>query len=76
MHLYISNIFLRSKKREALLNSFILSNFNKWSLVRMLKIAKSVREIEAIQERALYFMIKNYGSTCKDLLNKAGKPNI
>ena len=53
MHLYISNIFSRSKKRKALLNSFILSNFNKWSLVGMLKIAKSVREIEAIQERAL-----------------------
>ena len=42
----------------------------------MLKIAKSVREIEAIQGRALCFMIKNYGSTYKDLLNKAGKPNI
>ena len=42
----------------------------------MLKIAKSVREIEAIQERALYFLIKNYGRTYKYKLNKAGKPNI
>ena len=68
--------FLRSKKRKALLNSFILSNFNEWPLVWMLKIAKSLREIEATQERPLYFMIKNYGSTYKDLLNKAGNPNI
>ena len=38
----------------------------------MLTNAKSVHKIEAIQKRALRFMLNDYESSYKDLLKKSG----
>ena len=38
--------------------------------------AKSVHKIEAIQTRVLRFMLKDYGSSCEDLLKKSGNPSM
>ena len=42
----------------------------------MLASAKSVHKIEAIQKRALRFMINNYESSYEDLLKRSGKPSL
>ena len=36
--------------------------------------AKSVHKIEAIQKRALRFMVNDYESSYEDLLKKSGNP--
>ena len=68
--------FLGNEERKFLINSFVLSNFNYCPLVWMLTNAKSVHKIEAIQKRALRFMLNDYESSCKDLLQKSGNPSM
>ena len=68
--------FSRSEETKALINSFVLSKFNYCPLVCMLTSAKSFRKIEAIQKRAIHFMINNYESTYEDLLNETWEPNM
>ena len=46
-----------NEERKVLINSFVLSNFSYCHLVWMLTNAKSVHKIEAIQKKALRFMI-------------------
>ena len=57
----------KNEEREALINSFVLSNFN-CPLVLILTNAKSVHKIEAIQKRALRCMFNDYESFYEDLL--------
>ena len=64
--------FLGNQERKVLINSFVLSNFNYFPLVWMLTNAKSVHKIEAIQKRALRFMLNDYESSYEDLLKKSG----
>ena len=68
--------FLGNEERKVLINSFVLSNFSYSSLVWMLTNAKSVHKIEAIQKRALHFMLNDYESSYKDLLKKLGNPSM
>ena len=42
----------------------------------MLTNTKSVHKIEAIQKRALRFMLNNYESSYEDLLKKSGNPSM
>ena len=42
----------------------------------MLKNAKSVHKIKAIQKRALCFMLNDYESSNEDLLKKSGNPSM
>ena len=42
----------------------------------MLTNAKSVHKTEAIQERALRFILKDYGSSNENLLKKSGNPSM
>ena len=42
----------------------------------MLTNAKSVHKIEAIQERALRYILKDYGSSYENLLKKSGNPSM
>ena len=83
----IKNIFLSFSmkqimqtflKRESptLINSFVLSNCSYCPLVWMLKNAKSVHKIKAIQKRALCFMLNDYESSNEDLLKKSGNPSM
>ena len=53
-----------------------MSNFNYCSLVRSLANIQSLNKIENLQKRTLYFLLKNYGSSHKDLLLKSGCPNM
>ena len=62
--------FLGNEERKVLINSFVLSNFSYcplvWMstpLVWMSTNAKSAHKIEAIQKRALCFMLNDYESS-------------
>ena len=63
---------LGNEENKFSINTFVLSNFNYCPLVWMLTNAKSVHKIEAIQKRALRFMLNDYESSYKDLLKKSG----
>ena len=68
--------FLLPPGIKGLINSFVLSNFNYCPPVWMLTNAKSVYKIEAIQKRALRFMLNDYESSYEDLLKKSGNPSM
>ena len=56
-------------KKEVLINRFVRSNFNDYPVVWMLTYRKSIHKIEAIQKRALRFMLNDYERSNK----KVGK---
>ena len=64
--------FLRIEEREALIQSFVLSNFNYGPLVWMLSSVKSLNKIENLQKRALRFMLSDYESSYGELLRLSG----
>ena len=68
--------FLGNEERKALINSFVLSNFNYCPVVWILTNMKSVHKIEAIQKRALHFMLNDYDSSYEDFLKKSGNPSL
>ena len=68
--------FLGNQGRKVLINSFVLSNFKYCTLVWMLTNVKSVRKIESIETGAWRFMLKDYESSCEDLLKKSGNPSM
>ena len=64
--------FLGIEERKALIQSFVLSNFNYCPLVWMLSSVKSLNEIENLQKRALRFMLSDYESSYDELLSLSG----
>ena len=64
------------KERKVLVYTFVMSNFNYCSLVRNFSSAQSLNKIENLQKRALRFLLNDYDSTCEDLLEKSGYPNM
>ena len=54
--------FMGFKEKEILLNSFVYSNFNYCPLVWHFCLAKSVKRIEKIQERALRILYNDFSS--------------
>ena len=67
--------FLGNEERKVLINSSALSTFNYYPLFWILN-AKSVHKVEAIQKKALRFMLNDYESSCEDLLQKSGNPSM
>ena len=65
--------FLGFQERKALVNSFVLSNFNYCTLVWMLASSKSLTKIENLHKRALRFILDDYSSSYKRILEKSGK---
>ena len=61
------------KEKEVLINSFAYANFNYCPLIWHFCSAKSVREIEQIQTRALKILYSDFDSDYKTLLDKSGK---
>ena len=63
-------------ERKALVNTFLMSNFNYYSLLWNFSGAQSLNEIENLQKRALRFFLNDYDNTYEDLLETAGYPNM
>ena len=68
--------FLGIEERKALIQSFVLSNFNYCPLVWMLSSVKSLNKIENLQKRALRFMISDYENSYDELLRLSGSCSI
>ena len=64
--------FLGIEERKALIQSFVLSNFNYCPLVWMLSSVKSLNKIENLQKQALRFMLSEYESSYDELLRLSG----
>ena len=62
--------------KEALINSYFMSNFNYCPLVWIFSSAKSLIIIEDLQKRALRFLLDDYESIYEQLLNKAGRSSM
>ena len=65
--------FLGFQERKALLNSFVLSNFNYCTLIWMFASSKFLTKIENLHKRELRFMLDDYASSDKIILEKSGK---
>ena len=65
--------YLSFNAKRALINSYIISNFNYCRLVWMFSTAKFLDKIESLQKRALRFLYNDYSISCEGLLEKAGK---
>ena len=61
---------------EALVNTFVYSNFNYYSLVRHFSTKKSTNKIEKIQERCLKLLCNNTTETYDDLIVKNYQPSM
>ena len=62
--------------KKVLVNTFVMSNFNYFSLVSNCFSAQSLTKIENLQKRASRFLLNDYYSTYEDLLQKSGYPNM
>ena len=69
-------IILGFKERKVLVNTSVMSNFSYCSLSWNFSSAQSLNKIENLQERALRFLLNDYGSTYEDLLEKSGYLNM
>ena len=64
------------RKKEVILNSFLLSNFNYCPFVWHFRSSKSLKKILKIQERELRRLYKDSTSDYNQLLNKSSKAFI
>ena len=68
--------YLGFQEKEALLSSFVLSNFNYCPLVWHFCSSKSLKKIEKIQERTLRILYNDSTSDYNQLLNKSSKASM
>ena len=68
--------YMGKSEKEAIINSFILSNFNYCPLVWHFSSCESIRKIEKIQKRCLRIILNDYESGCETLLHKSNKPTM
>ena len=61
------------QERKALVDSFVLSNFNYYTLVWKFASFKSLTKIEKLHKTALRFMLDDYSSSYERILEKSGK---
>ena len=61
-------------EKEAIINSFILSNFDYCPLVWHFSFWESIRKIEKIQKRCLRIVLNDYESDYETLLRNSNKP--
>ena len=63
-------------EKEAIISSFILSNFNYCPLVWHFSSCESIRKIEKIQKRCLRIILNDYESDYEILLCNSNKPTM
>ena len=68
--------YLGYKERFVLANSFIYSNVLLCPIVWMFSSKRSLNKIENLPKRALCFVLDDYTSSYKLLLEKSGKPTM
>ena len=68
--------YMNQKEREAIINSFIYSNFNYCPLVWHFCSCKSSHKIEQIQKRCLRIILNDNESDYETLLEKANKETM
>ena len=66
--------YMEKAEKEAIINSFILSNFNYCHLVWRSSSCESIRKIEKIQKRCLRIILNDYESDYETLLRNSNKP--
>ena len=66
-------ISLGSNERKALVNSFVLSNFNYCLLVWSISSSTSLRKMENLHKSVLRFLLNEYVSSYQQLLQKSSK---
>ena len=62
--------------RKVLIKSYSSSSFDCCHLVQIFSISSYVKEINNLQERALWFLYNHYKLTCEQLLVKADKGSM
>ena len=68
--------YMGKSEKEAIINSFILSNFNYCPLVWHFSSCESIRKIEKIQKRCLRIILNDYESDYETLLRNSNKPTM
>ena len=68
--------YMGKSEKEAIINSFILSNFNYCPLVWHFSSCESIRKIEKIQKRCLRIILNDYESDYETLLCNTNKPTM
>ena len=63
--------FMRHKEKEAIINTFVHSNFNYGCLIWHFSSKKSQNKVEKIHERSLKFLLNDYLSSYAELLEKS-----
>ena len=64
------------KERKELVNTFVMSTLNYYSLVWNFSNAQSLNKVENLWKRVLRFLLDDYDNTYEDLLEKSGYPNL
>ena len=68
--------YMGKAEKEAIINSFILSNFNYCHLVWYFSSCESIRKKENIQKRCLRIVLNDYESDYETLLRNSNKPTM
>ena len=68
--------YMGKSEKEAIINSFILSNFNYCPLVWHFSSCESIRKIEKIQKRCLGIILNDSESDYETLLRNRNKPTM
>ena len=68
--------FMRKAEKEAIINHFILSNFNYCPIVWHFSSCESIRKIEKIQKHCLRTVLNDYESDYETLLRNSNKPTM
>ena len=68
--------YVGKAEKEAIINSFILSNTNYCPLVWHFSSCGSIRKIEKIRKRCLRIVLNDYESDYETLLGNSNKPTI
>ena len=62
--------FMNFEEKKILIKSYFMANFNYCPLVCMLSTASSLKKIENLQKRALWFLCNDYEISDEELLSK------
>ena len=73
--LRIKKVLIR-KKKKALIEAFVFSNFDYSPLALHFTSVRSTNKIDSIQKRALRLLYNDHTSTYDSLLAKASKPSM
>ena len=68
--------YMLKAEKEAIINSFILSDFNYCPLVWHFSSRESIRKIEKILKRCLRLVLTDYESDYETLLRNSKKPTM